>query len=86
MEKINDQDLEQIQDYLVGRVAEAVEIGAESIEINKTFSDYSIDSSLALALSGDIEDEYNLKLSPMILFEYSTIEKLSKYLLNQISK
>ena len=84
MEKINEWDLEKIQNYLIKRVSEAVEINPDDMVINKTFSEYSIDSSAGIALSGDIEEEFNLKLSPTLLFEYPTVEKLSKYLLKQI--
>ncbi len=85
MEKLNDWDLEKIQDYLSQKIAESLEIEADDIDIVKSFSDYAIDSASGASLSGDIEEDFNLKLSPTLLFEYPTVEKLSNYLFKQVN-
>lgn len=86
MEKLNNWDVETIQDYLSSRIAELIEISPDDVDITKAFSDYSIDSASGVELSGDIEEQFNLKLSPLVLFEYPTIEKLSGYVFRKLNK
>jgi acyl carrier protein len=79
-------DIEKIEDYLSKKIAEIIEKNPEDIDVDKVFSDYSIDSASGVGLSGDIEEDFNLKLSPLVLFEYPTIAKLSKYILKKLNK
>lgn len=72
--------LEKIEDYLSNKIAEIIEENPENIQLNKPFSEYSIDSAEGIGLSGDIEEDFNLKLSPLVLFEYPTISKLANYI------
>lgn len=84
--EINNWDLEKLQDFLSEKIAEVTETDPDDIVITRAFSDYAIDSASGVSLSGDLEEEFNLKLSPTLLFEYPTIEKLAKYLFEEINK
>lgn len=84
--EINNWDIEKLQDFLSKKIAEVTETDPDNIVITRVFSDYAIDSESGVSLSGDLEEEFNLKLSPTLLFEYPTIEKLAKYLFDEINQ
>lgn len=78
--------VENIQSYLIEKIAEIIEIDNKEIDIDKPFSEYDIDSSSSIVLSGDIEEEYQITLDPLVLYKYPSINKLSGYLHRKINE
>jgi acyl carrier protein len=70
----------EIQDWLVARLAELLEIEPDEVEINITFDRYGLDSSAAIGLTGDLADWLGMEIEPTLLYDYPTVEALVKYL------
>lgn len=74
------QDEHTIQQWLVARVAAAVGVGAEEIDVTLPFSYYGLDSVAAVGLSGELEDWLGRKLPPTLTWDYPSIELLAEHL------
>ncbi|MBX7255252.1 MAG: SDR family NAD(P)-dependent oxidoreductase [Candidatus Hydrogenedentes bacterium] len=71
---------EVIQEWLVSRLAEELGIDKSAIDPRESFDSLGLSSRDAVTLSGDLEDWLTHRLSPTILWEYPTIETMSRYL------
>ena len=70
----------EIQDWLIGRLAELLEIDPDEVEVDITFDRYGLDSSAAIGLSGDLADWLGIEIEPTLLYDYPTVEALAQYL------
>ncbi|MEP7279701.1 MAG: SDR family NAD(P)-dependent oxidoreductase [Bacteroidota bacterium] len=70
----------QIQDWLITRIAELLQIDPGKINIRESFSNYGLSSFDAVTLSGDMEEFIGSRLSPTITYDYPDIFSLSEYL------
>lgn len=86
MEINNFEEIENIQNYLINKIAEIIEVETKEIDINKSFSEYDLDSSSSIVLSGDLEEDLKITLDPLVLFKYPTVFKLSGYLHRKINQ
>ena len=77
---------ENIQDWLIGKIAEIQEISEDQIDINQAFSSFGMDSVATVEMSGELEEWLTIKLEPTTLYEYSTIKRLSDFLVEEIKK
>ncbi|QSJ15498.1 acyl carrier protein [Nostoc sp. UHCC 0702] len=71
---------DEIQAWIVAYLAELLEVKAEEIDVTIPFDRYSLDSSAAIGMTGDLEDWLGKKLDPTLLYDYPTIELLTQYL------
>jgi 8-amino-7-oxononanoate synthase len=71
---------ETIEGWLIDKLAELLEIEPHEIDVQKTFSDYALDSVEAINLSGELESFLGTRLSPTLLWDYQNIEALAQYL------
>lgn len=71
---------ESIENWLIEKVAELLELKPHKIDIKQDFSEYGLDSVEAVNLSGELENYLECRLSPTLLWDYSNIETLSEYL------
>jgi len=69
-----------IQDWLVTQIADLLYIEPEKIDSNEDFTSFGLSSRDAVMLSGDLEEWLERRLSPTLIYEYPTINSLSKYL------
>ncbi len=60
-------------------LSSTLKIAQESIDVEIAFSDYGIDSILGVNFIEQINARLGLALNTAIIFEYSSIERLSKY-------
>ena len=58
-------------------IAEKASIAPESIDRDKLFTDFGLDSLLAVKLSGALEQAVGRPLSPSIVWEFPTIAELA---------
>jgi acyl carrier protein len=71
---------EDIQNRFTAFLAKELEVEASEIDIKVPFDVYGLDSATAVELSGDLEKWLNLKLPATLLYDYPTIQSLSKHL------
>ena len=71
---------EEIQAWLVQKVAGQLGFATEEMQIHEPLADYGLDSRAALSLSGELEDWLGRKLSPTLVWDYPTIAELAAYL------
>ena len=73
-------DAEDIQDWIVGRIASLTGVDDEEIDIARPFSEFGLDSSEALLISDELGRWLDTEIAPTIAWYYPTIEELSRYL------
>jgi acyl carrier protein len=66
----------EIQDWLVSYLAELLDIEVAEIDVAVTFDRYGLDSSAAIAMTGDLADWLGSELDPTLIYDYPTIEAL----------
>jgi len=69
-----------IQDWLIEHLSESAQIDADEIDIEEPFSQYALDSSVAMSLTGELADWLECQLEPTLFWEYPNIEALSQFL------
>lgn len=76
----NPKTAQEIQDWLVAYLAEALEIKPDEINVSQNFQDYGLDSSAAVGLTGDLGDWLGQDLDPTLLLDYTTIATIAEHL------
>lgn len=71
---------EAIQAWLVSHLIEQIGVAPHEIDIHASFDSYGLDSMIMVSLTGEMEDWLGCQLSPNLLYEYTSIEALSRYL------
>nr|WP_323135370.1 acyl carrier protein [Dyella silvatica] len=59
------------------QIAKEAGVSIEDIDPRRTFESYALDSAHALLLLSQLEQRLSLKLSPTLVWNYPTIEKLA---------
>ncbi|WP_051317073.1 type I polyketide synthase [Ectobacillus panaciterrae] len=75
-----------IRDWLISEISTRLEILKEEIDLEEPFVNFGLDSAEAVVLSGDLSEWLDQKLSPTIVWDYPTIESLSRYLVENSHK
>ena len=63
-------------------VAGSIKLDETRLEDDRSFSDYGVDSILAVNLVNDIADAVNAPLTTTVLFDYNTVELLTRHILD----
>ena len=63
-------------------VAEELSLPIEEIDEDENFMRMGLSSLGAMNIIGTIEDENNIEISPVAVFEYKTISDFAEYLAN----
>ncbi|PCE30666.1 acyl carrier protein [Burkholderia ubonensis] len=71
---------EDIRDWMTGYLAARLRIDSGSVDANKQFIDYGLDSADAMKMVGDLEDYVGFELSPSLPYQYPTIDALAQAL------
>jgi len=71
---------EQIQNWLTEKISQSLSIDPASLDIHQPFSHYGLDSKELVGMSGDLETFLGRSFSPILLWQYPTIEALAGYL------
>ena len=72
----NTQELEQ---FLVERIAELVGIPASSIDLDAPHSDYGLDSASAVLLIAELEDALDIELSPSLAWDHPNLRSIVEH-------
>ncbi|AOJ06106.1 polyketide synthase [Burkholderia sp. ABCPW 14] len=71
---------EDIVDWMTGYLAARLRTDSGSIDVNKQFIEYGLDSADAMRMVGDLEDYLGVELSPSLPYQYPTIDALAQAL------
>ncbi|MBL6449565.1 SDR family NAD(P)-dependent oxidoreductase [Fulvivirga sp. 29W222] len=75
-----------IQDYISTKIlnclSETLKISSNEIDSDMAFSDYGIDSILGVSFINQINEVLSISLNTAIIFEHSTVNRLSKHVMN----
>jgi acyl carrier protein len=74
-----------IQDWCVAFVAKVLHVPREQIDPSFEVDRLGLDSSTAIALIMALEEHLNIELSPELLFEYPTLNGLSKHIASRLA-
>jgi acyl transferase domain-containing protein/acyl-CoA synthetase (AMP-forming)/AMP-acid ligase II/acyl carrier protein len=69
-----------IETWLIAKVAERLGILPEEINIDEPLASYGLSSLAAVGLSGELQEWLGRSLSPTLLYDYSSIASLAQYL------
>ncbi|HXL36644.1 MAG TPA: type I polyketide synthase, partial [Ktedonobacteraceae bacterium] len=72
--------VEAIQAWLTVKLAEYLQVEVSDVDIREPFANYGLESVDAVGLSGELEEWVGRELTPTLLYDYPSIESLSKYL------
>ncbi|MEU8376600.1 acyl carrier protein [Micromonospora sp. NPDC048894] len=72
-----------LRDWLLERVAAYLPDVEEPISPRNPLGEYGLDSIVVLALAADIEDHLAISLDPTALWDYSTVDQLTVFLLDE---
>ncbi|HEY9402633.1 MAG TPA: acyl carrier protein [Pyrinomonadaceae bacterium] len=78
------QTVEEIQRWLARELAAFLEIDADEIDIQEPFANFGLNSIAAVTLSGDLEDWLGCELPATLLWDYPTIQVLSRHLAEEV--
>jgi acyl carrier protein len=70
--------------WLVIQLADQVGLDASEIDIQKSCTEYGLDSMTGVSIAGDLEVWLDLRLSPTLLWDYPSIDRVSQYVLTAL--
>jgi acyl transferase domain-containing protein/acyl-CoA synthetase (AMP-forming)/AMP-acid ligase II/acyl carrier protein len=71
---------EQIQQWLIDKVAELLSLSTHQVNVQEPLADYGLSSLAAVRLSGELQDWLEIPLDPTLLYDYSSIADLTQEL------
>jgi len=71
---------ERIESWLLDWLVERAGVPAEEIDRDKPFAEYGLDSLTAVELSQELEDWLDVRLTPVVAWNYPTPVAMSRYL------
>ncbi|WP_372723715.1 acyl carrier protein, partial [Novipirellula sp.] len=59
-------------------------VAPQTIELDKPFADYGLDSMTSVELSGETEDWSGIELTPIVAWNHPTVTQLSRFIANEL--
>lgn len=75
--------LPTVKKHVAKQVADLLKLDVSALDADKAFSHYGADSINLTQLATQLNEDYQINLTPAVLFEYATLNQLSEYLLHQ---
>ncbi|MDC0712647.1 AMP-binding protein [Stigmatella sp. ncwal1] len=75
---------EDIQNWILGRMAQYLGIKAEDIDIKDPFERYGLDSAVAVSLTGELAGWLGREFEPTLFWEHPSAEILARHLVNEL--
>ncbi|WP_444996464.1 SDR family NAD(P)-dependent oxidoreductase [Aliikangiella sp. IMCC44359] len=72
---------QQLIDAIKKTLSEALKVGEDEIDIDEAFSGYGLDSVTGVSLTQTLNDSFDLDLDVTLFFDYTNVQELSDYLL-----
>lgn len=76
--------VDTIQGWLVNQIAKQLGINPQTIKVTEPLTRYGLDSIDSVTIVGDMEDWLGAELPSTLLWDYPTIDKAAKYLVDEI--
>lgn len=70
----------ELENWLLTEVATQTERPMAEIDPDLPFAALGLDSTVVIALTGEMEDKWGLEIDPTLVFEYPSIARLLDYL------
>jgi acyl carrier protein len=80
--KMETLEVKDIENFIRKKIAGALKIDPEDVNISTSFESYGIDSITAVRMVGELEEFLDVELPATLLWEYNNIQKLSNYLIS----
>src|SRR5688572_26524375 len=77
---VNSATEQEIQSWLISKIAEATGLAPQEIGVWEPFTAFGLVSRDAIMLSGELEDLLGRKLSPTLLYDYTSVGALARRL------
>lgn len=71
---------EEIESWLISYISTLMEIEPRTLDLTASFDSYGLDSSAAVAMTGDLEDWLGVTIDPTAPYDYPNPEQLIRYL------
>jgi acyl carrier protein len=71
---------EAISEWLIEKIAEALAVAPEIIDINRPFAEYGLDSLAAVGVTGELEEWMNILIPATLLWDYPTVNEIAQFL------
>jgi len=71
---------EEVQSWIIAWLQNNAGITSDTIDLDKPFADYHLDSLTSIEFSYDLEEWTGKELTVTVVFNYPTINKMSEYL------
>lgn len=72
---------DHVKSTVMKKIAESLKVDIKNIETNNPFSDYGVDSIIGVHLVQRINQELNINIETTSLFNYTTVNELTKYII-----
>ncbi|MFL6623506.1 MAG: acyl carrier protein [Sulfurifustaceae bacterium] len=72
-------------DWIVNYLAKRLNVAPSSIKREVVFSEYGVDSMLAVVMSGDIANWTGEEVLPNVLYEYPTVKALAEHIASLVA-
>jgi myxalamid-type polyketide synthase MxaD len=76
----NSTNIDSIQAWLVAKLSERLGFELHEIDVREPLASYGLGSTEAVSLAGELGERLGRQLSPALVYEYPTIEALSRHL------
>ena len=70
----------EIEAWIVSNIARNLNVLPDKIDVNESFADYGLDSSVAVSTTGDLAEWLGYELEPTLFWEYPNIKAIAQYL------
>jgi acyl transferase domain-containing protein/acyl-CoA synthetase (AMP-forming)/AMP-acid ligase II len=74
---------ENIQDWLIGRMAEQLGVARQDINPRHPFACYGLDSVTAVKMAGSLQEWLGRPVEPTVVYDYPTADLLARFLAGQ---
>ena len=75
---------ERVESWLLEWLVERGGVQADEIARDKPFAEYGLDSMTAVELSQELEDWLDVRLTPVVAWNYPTPTKMARYLAGEV--
>lgn len=78
--------IENIREFITKTLADILSIEPVKVDMNLDFDSYGLDSASAVIMLGELEDIIDMDLSPSVLYEHDSVNRLSTHVASLVLK
>jgi acyl transferase domain-containing protein/acyl-CoA synthetase (AMP-forming)/AMP-acid ligase II/acyl carrier protein/ubiquinone/menaquinone biosynthesis C-methylase UbiE len=69
-----------VRDMMLDQLAESLRVSRVNIDNDTAFSDYGVDSIIAVAFVKQVNDRLSISINSAVIFDYTTVNRLTDYI------